>query len=102
VRQTIRVGATIDGLPRISATVGKVVAIWSREATLTVGKPAKIASLVGSPSTGTRSIRLVSGSCSIRNLTVIAFAPGTCRIKVSIAAKKPYPALAITFDVSTN
>jgi hypothetical protein len=45
---------------------------------------------------------LVSGSCSIRNLTVVAFAPGTCRIKVSIAAKKPYPALAITFDVSTN
>lgn len=49
VRRTIRVGATIDGQRRISATVGKVVAIWSREATLTVGKPAKIATLVGSP-----------------------------------------------------
>lgn len=102
LRRTIRVGATIDGQLRLSATVGKVVAIWSREATLTVGKPAKIASLVGSPSSGARSIRLVSGNCSIRNLTVVAFAPGTCRIKVSIAAKKPYPALAITFDVSTN
>ena len=74
----------------------------SREATLTVNSSAKIATLVGSPSKGARSIRLISGSCSIRNLTVVAFAPGTCRIKVSIAAKKPYPALAITFDVATN
>lgn len=102
LRRTIRVGATIDAQARISATVGKVVAIWSREATLTVNSPAKIAALVGSPSKGARSIRLISGSCSIRNLTVVAFAPGTCRIKVSIAAKKPYPALAITFDVATN
>ncbi|MGA1407391.1 MAG: S8 family serine peptidase [Ilumatobacteraceae bacterium] len=102
LRSSIRVGATIDGQPRISGTVGEVVAIWPRGTTLTVSKPAKIATLVGSPSTGKRSIRLVSGSCSIRNLTVVAFAPGTCRIKVSIAAKKPYPALAITFDVSTN
>ena len=102
MRKTLRVGATINGQARFSATLGKVIAIWSREAKLTVGAPAKLSTLLGSPSTGARSIRLLSGNCSIRNLTVVAFTPGTCRIKVSIAAKSPFPALAMTFDVSTN
>lgn len=102
LRKTLRVGATIDGQTRISASVGKVIAIWSREAKLTVGVPARLSTLVGSPSTGARSLRLLSGNCSIRNLTVVAFTPGTCRIRVSIAAKKPFPGLAMSFDVSTN
>ncbi|NDF41352.1 MAG: hypothetical protein EB132_04285 [Actinobacteria bacterium] len=102
MRKTLRVGATINGQARFSATLGKVIAIWSRDAKLTVGAPAKLSTLLGSPSTGARSIRLLSGNCSIRNLTVVAFTPGTCRIKVSIAAKSPFPALAMTFDVSTN
>ena len=102
MRKQVRVAATIDGQLRLSATLGKVVAIWSREATLTVNSAAKISSLVGSPSTGARSVRLVSGSCTVRGLAIVAFAPGTCRIKVTIAAKKPFPALAITFDASTN
>lgn len=102
LRKTLRVGATIGGQTRLSASVGKVIAIWSREAKLTVGVPAKLSTLVGSPSTGARSLRLLSGNCSIRNLTVVAFTPGTCRVRVSVAAKKPFPALAMSFDVSTN
>ncbi|NCZ93397.1 MAG: hypothetical protein EBZ00_05400, partial [Actinobacteria bacterium] len=73
MRKTLRVGATINGQARFSATLGKVIAIWSREAKLTVGAPAKLSTLLGSPSTGARSIRLLSGNCSIRNLTVVAF-----------------------------
>lgn len=102
LRKTLRVGALLDGTATTSATTGKVIAIWSKDATLVVGAPAKVATLVGSPSKGTRSIRLIDGACSIRNLTVVAFEPGVCRIKVSIAAKRPYPALAVTFDVSTS
>ena len=78
------------------------MAIWSREATLTVNSAIKVSNLVGSPSKGARSVRLISGPCTVRGLTILAFAPGTCRIKVSIGAKKPFPALAITFDASTN
>ena len=102
LRKTLRVKSTVDGQSNVSSTIGNVVGIWTRDAALTVGAPAKISTLVGSPSAGSRSIRLLSGSCSIRSLTVVAFAPGTCRIKVSIAAKSPFPALATTFDVSTN
>lgn len=102
MRKQLRVGATIDGQLRLSASHGKIVAIWSREATLIVNSATKVSSLVGSPSTGARSVRLISGSCTVRGLAIVAFAPGTCRIRVSIAAKKPFPALAITFDASTN
>ena len=102
LRKTLRVGAIVDGQTRVSATIGKVVAIWAKDAVLTVGAPSKISTLVGSPSTGARSIRLLDGKCTVRNLTIVAFEPGTCRIKVSIAAKRPFPALATTFDVSTN
>jgi len=102
MRKHLRVAATIDGQLRLSATHGAIVAIWSREATLTVNSAIKVSNLVGSPSKGARSVRLISGPCTVRGLTILAFAPGTCRIKVSIGAKKPFPALAITFDASTN
>lgn len=101
-RKTLRVGAVVDGQTRVSATIGKVVSIWAKDALLEVGKATKISTLVGSPSTGARSVRLLDGKCTVRNVTIVAIQPGTCRIKVSIATKRPFPALAITFVVTTS
>jgi len=53
--------------------------------------------ILGSSSKGARTVKVLNGSCKAKNEKIIAPSiPGSCTLKISVAAKAPFPALGFT------
>lgn len=80
-----------------SATTIPESGAWITTSTISSKTKTPLSELLRSPSKGTRTFKIVNGSCKLRNSSLVAPAnPGVCTLKVSIAAKAPYPALGFT------
>ena len=76
---------------------------WITTSTISSKSKTPLSELLRSPSKGTRTFKIVNGSCKIRNSALVAPAqPGVCTLKVSIAAKAPYPTLGFTSVISVS
>lgn len=88
----------------ISATSPKVIGVWLKLETLQRGATYKFGQFIGSPSKGVRTVKVLSGACFVRSSILVVRAQATqCKIKVTIAAKAPFPQLAFTalINIST-
>ena len=86
-----------------SATTIRETGAWITTSTMLPKTKIQLTKLLRSPSKGKRTLKVINGSCKLRNLVLIAPAlPGTCTLKVSIAAKAPFPKLGFTTDITIS
>ena len=76
---------------------------WITSSTLALQSVTPFGQFVGSGSKGVRTVKVVDGACKVRNAKIVApVVPGSCTLKISIAAKAPYPALGFTATVTIS
>ena len=86
-----------------SATTIRETGAWITTSTMLPKTKIQLTKLLRSPSKGKRTLKVINGSCKLRNLVLIAPAlPGTCTLKVSIAAKAPFPKLGFTTVITIS
>ena len=86
-----------------SATTVPESGAWLTTSTLSTTTKTPLSELLRSPSKGTRTFKIVSGPCKLKNSALVASAlPGSCTLKVSIAAKAPYPTLGFTSVITIS
>jgi hypothetical protein len=86
-----------------SATTIPESGAWITTSTLSSKTKTPLAELLRSPSKGLRTFKIVNGSCKLRNSLFVAPAqPGVCTLKVSIAAKAPFPKLGFTTVITIS
>ena len=86
-----------------SATTIPESGAWITTTTMPPKTQIQLTKLLRSPSKGTRTFKIVNGSCKLRNTALVAPAmPGVCTLKVSIAAKAPYPTLGFTAIITVS
>jgi hypothetical protein len=90
------------GVVSANATTLKVIPGFALKiATYKVKKTPLLTSIVATPSKGAKKWRLVSGKCAIRSGRLVApKTAGTCRLQLSVAKTKSYPAMATTIAVA--
>jgi hypothetical protein len=86
-----------------SATTIPESGAWITTSTLSPKTKIPLSELLRSPSKGIRTFKIINGSCKLRNSVLVAPAnPGVCTLKVSIAAKAPYPTLGFTSIITIS
>lgn len=106
-RKTIRVGITYSrsGANQfaLSTTVGPFFMIWKISNSVTTGTSTSMSKIFGSTSLGTRTYKVLNGSCKITGSRLIAPSIQTiCTIRMTVAARSPYPRLTIVGDVTVS
>ncbi|MFM1760681.1 MAG: hypothetical protein RL478_291 [Actinomycetota bacterium] len=86
-----------------SATTFPESGAWITTSTISAKTKTPLNELLRSPSKGTRTFKVINGSCKLRNSALVAPAvPGVCTLKVSIAAKAPFPTLGFTTIITVS
>lgn len=86
-----------------SATTIPESGAWITTSTISPKTKTPLSKLLRSPSKGTRTIKIINGPCKIRNSALVAPAtPGVCTLKVSIAAKAPFPTLGFNTIITVS
>jgi hypothetical protein len=86
--------AVVDGPSGrfVTATTGRLMAVTLAAPEAPNGT--LLADLVATPSLGARRYTVLEGGCTVQGGALVAsVAPSTCRIRVRVAARAPYPAL---------
>jgi hypothetical protein len=104
-RRTIRVGVTYTRANTkqfaISAAVGPFFPIWQIKSEVKPASSTSLAKLFNSSSSGSRTYKVLNGACRVSGTRLIApAAPSVCRVRMSVAARAPFPKLTIAGDIS--
>ena len=104
-RRTIRVGITYTRANTkqfaISATVGPFFSIWQTASEVKPASSNYLAKLFNTSSSGSRTYKVLNGACRVSGTRLIAPpAPSVCRVRMSVAARAPFPKLTIVGDIS--
>jgi len=104
-RRTIRVGVTFtrDGTKQfvISDAVGPFFPIWQIANTVKPTSTTALTKLFNTSSSGSRIYKVVNGTCRINGTKMIAPpVPSTCRVRMTVAARSPFPKLTIVGDIT--
>ena len=86
-----------------SATTIPESGAWITTSNISAKTKTPLSELLQSPSKGTRTFKVINGSCKLRNSALVApLLPGVCTLKVSIAAKAPFPTLGFTSIITVS
>ena len=104
-RHTIRVGITFtrDGAKQfvISDAVGPFFPIWQITNTVKPASTTALTKLFNTSSSGSRTYKVVSGTCRINGVKMIApTSPSMCRVRMTVAARSPFPKLTVVGDIT--
>jgi type VII secretion-associated serine protease mycosin len=104
-RHTIRVGITYTraGAKQfvISDAVGPFFPIWQVANAVKPASTTPLIKLFNTSSSGSRTYKVVSGACRISGTKMIATrVPSVCRVRLTVAARTPFPKLTIVGDVT--
>jgi type VII secretion-associated serine protease mycosin len=104
-RHTIRVGITFTraGAKQfvISDAVGPFFPIWQVANAVKPATTTPLIKLFTTSSPGTRTYKIVSGACRISGTKMIApKVPSVCRVRLTVAARSPFPKLTIVGDIT--
>ena len=104
-RRTIRIGITFTraGVKQfvISDAVGPFFPIWQIANTVKPASSTALTKLFNTSSSGSRTYKVVSGTCRINGVKMIApTAPSICRVRMTVAARSPFPKLTIVGDIT--
>lgn len=87
----------------LSASSPRIVGMWLKVAALKRGATYTYGQLIGSPSKGVRSVKVLAGACVVKNSTLVVRLRATeCKLKFAINAKTPFPQLAFTATLSST
>ena len=104
-RHTIRVGITYTRAGSkqfvISDAVGPFFPIWQVANAVTPASTTPLIKLFNTSSSGSRTYKVVSGACHISGNKMIApRVPSVCRVRLTVAARTPFPKLTIVGDIT--
>ena len=104
-RHTIRVGITYTraGAKQfvISDAVGPFFPIWQVANAVKPASTTPLIKLFNTSSSGSRTYKVVSGACRISGTKMIATrVPSVCRVRLTVAARTPFPKLTIVGDIT--
>ena len=104
-RHTIRVGITYTraGAKQfvISDAVGPFFPIWQVANAVKPASTTPLIKLFNTSSPGSRTYKVVSGTCRISGTKMIApRVPSVCRVRLTVAARTPFPKLTIVGDIT--
>ena len=104
-RHTIRVGITFTraGAKQfvISDAVGPFFPIWQIANTVKPTSITALTKLFNTSSSGTRTYKVVNGTCRINGVKLFApTVPSTCRVRMTVAARSPFPKMTIAGDIT--
>jgi hypothetical protein len=104
-RHTVRVGITYTRANTkqfaASATVGPFFSIWQIKSEVKPASSTTLAKLFNSSSSGSRTYKVLNGACRVSGTRLIAPpTPSVCRVRMSVAARAPFPKLTIAGDIS--
>ena len=104
-RHTIRVGITYTRAGSkqfvISDAVGPFFPIWQVANAVTPASTTPLIKLFNTSSSGSRTYKVVSGACRISGTKMIATrVPSVCRVRLTVAARTPFPKLTIVGDIT--
>jgi len=104
-RHTIRVGITFtrDGAKQfvISDAVGPFFPIWQITNTVKPASTTALTKLFNTSSSGSRTYKVVSGTCRLNGVKMIApTSPSMCRVRMTVAARSPFPKLTVVGDIT--
>ena len=104
-RHTIRVGITYTraGAKQfvISDAVGPFFPIWQVANAVKPASTTPLIKLFNTSSPGSRTYKVVSGACRISGTKMIApRVPSVCRVRLTVAARTPFPKLTIVGDIT--
>ena len=86
-----------------SATTIPETGAWISTTTMPPKTKIQLTKLFQSPSKGIRTLKVINGSCKLRNSVLVAPAlPGICTLKFSIAASSPFPKLGFTTVITIS
>lgn len=87
----------------LSATSPRIVGMWLKVESIKRATTYTYGQLIGSPSKGVRSVKVLAGACVVKNSTLIVRLKATeCRLKFTISTKTPFPQLAFTATLSST
>ena len=104
-RHTIRVGITYTraGTKQfvVSDAVGPFFPIWQVANTVKPASTTELKKLFSSSSSGSRTYKVVAGTCRVSGAKLIApSSPSICRVRMSVAARSPFPKLTLAGDIT--
>lgn len=104
-RRTIRIGITFTRAGAnqfvISDAVGPFFPIWQIANAVKPATTTPLIKLFNSSSSGSRTYKVVNGACRISGTKMIApTVPSTCRVRMTVAARSPFPKLTIVGDIT--
>ena len=104
-RHTIRVGITYTraGAKQfvVSDAVGPFFPIWQVANAVKPASTTPLIKLFNTSSSGSRTYKVVSGACRISGTKMIApRVPSVCRVRLTVAARTPFPKLTIVGDIT--
>jgi type VII secretion-associated serine protease mycosin len=104
-RHTIRVGITYTRAGSkqfvISDAVGPFFPIWQVANAVKPASTTPLIKLFNTSSSGSRTYKVVSGACRISGTKMIATrVPSVCRVRLTVAARTPFPKLTIVGDIT--
>ena len=104
-RHTIRVGITYTraGTKQfvVSDAVGPFFPIWQTANTVKPASTTELKKLFNTSSSGSRTYKVVAGTCRVSGARLIApSAPSMCRVRMTVAARSPFPKLTIAGDIT--
>ena len=104
-RHTIRVGITYTRAGSkqfvISDAVGPFFPIWQVANAVKPASATPLIKLFNTSSSGSRTYKVVSGACRISGTKMIApRVPSVCRVRLTVAARTPFPKLTIVGDIT--
>ena len=86
-----------------SATTIPETGAWISTTTMPPKTKIQLSKLFRSPSKGMRTLKVINGSCKLRNSELVApVLPGICTLKFSIAASAPFPKLGFTTVITIS
>jgi type VII secretion-associated serine protease mycosin len=104
-RRTIRIGITFTRAGAnqfvISDAVGPFFPIWQIANAVKPATTTPLIKIFNSSSSGSRTYKVVNGACRISGTKMIApTVPSTCRVRMTVAARSPFPKLTIVGDIT--
>lgn len=103
LRKFLRFSVTLSTGTFFSSTNGAESGVWAKTSSVTPGSKTPIDLLIGTASKGKLSITSLDKNCVVKPKTIVASTNATsCKLKVSIKAAAPFPALGFTMLLPVN
>jgi hypothetical protein len=103
LRKFLRFSVALSAGNFFSSTTVAESGVWAKINAVTSGSRTSFATLIGTASKGAISIKSLDKNCLVKPKIVVATGTATtCKLKVSVKAAAPFPALGFTLLLAVN